>query len=67
MITGNNGCGKSVLMKQIYQLLQNRQDIRLCYMPQNYADLFHPDDTPVSFLTEEGDWKEITMVRELLG
>ena len=67
VITGNNGCGKSVLMKQIYQLLQNRQDIRLCYMPQNYADLFHPDDTPVSFLTEEGDWEEITMVRELLG
>lgn len=67
VITGNNGCGKSVLMKQIYDLLKNRQDIRLCYMPQDYTDLFDIKDTPVSFLLEKGDREDVTKLRELLG
>ena len=67
VITGNNGCGKSILMKQVYKILQPRQDIRLCYMPQNYTDLFNSKDTPVSFLLEKGDREDVTMVRELLG
>lgn len=67
VITGRNGCGKSVLMKQIYTELKSRTDIRLCYMPQNYAAFFQREDTPVSFLLQKGDREDVTIARELLG
>lgn len=59
-IIGNNGCGKTTLLRHIYQLLKNRTDIRLGYMPQNYEDELEPDLTPVSYLqTFMGYDKEI--------
>lgn len=67
VITGNNGCGKSILMKQLYAYLLKKNDIVLGYMPQSYQDLFLEDETPVSFLLEEGDQADVTNARELLG
>lgn len=67
VITGRNGCGKSILLKAIYQQLSQRNDIRLCYMPQNYAELFAPSDTPITFLLTKGDQQDVTIARELLG
>lgn len=67
VITGRNGCGKSLLIKQIYAALRLRTDITLCYMPQNYADFFHTGDTPISFLLQKGDREDVTAARELLG
>lgn len=67
VITGKNGCGKSLLMKHIYHILKQREDIKLCYMPQNYMDRFEADDTPIRFLIQTGDQQEITLIRELLG
>lgn len=67
VITGQNGCGKSLLMKELYQRLRLRNDIRMCYMPQNYADLFDPKDTPITFLVEDGHKEDVTIARELLG
>ncbi|MBB5183826.1 ATP-binding cassette domain-containing protein [Catenisphaera adipataccumulans] len=50
VITGQNGAGKTYLLKTFYQRLQKDPGILLGYMPQNYTDFFEPDDTPVSFL-----------------
>lgn len=67
VITGKNGCGKTLFIKQIYERLKNRRDIRLGYMPQNYQELIPEYATPITFLIEQGDQKEITEIREWLG
>ena len=64
---GNNGCGKSVLMKEIYHELKEREDIKLGYMPQNYSEQMNLLMTPVEFLIQKGDREDITRCRELLG
>ena len=50
VLTGKNGSGKSCLMKKINELLQNRDDLNVGYMPQNYFDLMDPNETPLQFL-----------------
>ena len=67
VIAGENGCGKSLLMKEIHKVLKSHTDIRLGYMPQNYAEAFSAKDTPVTFLLEACDRDDITRARELLG
>lgn len=64
---GNNGCGKSMLMKYIYQQLNNRLDIKLGYMPQQYVDHMDMKQTPLAYLMEEGDRDDVTLCRELMG
>lgn len=67
VIIGPNGCGKSILMKYIYQNLCKRDDLKLGYMPQSYADEFEDGDTPVQFLLESGDKQDVARAGELLG
>lgn len=67
VILGDNGCGKSLLMKEIYRILKKRDDILIGYMPQSYTDFFKEEDTPISFLLESGDRYDVTRSRELLG
>lgn len=66
-IVGKNGAGKSTLLKQIAAELLPRKDMRVVYMPQNYADLLPLDQTPVAFLTKEGSRDEISEIRTFLG
>lgn len=67
VITGDNGSGKSVLMKEIYRHLKNCSDIILGYMPQNYKEQMDMSITPIAFLMERGDASDITRCRQLLG
>ena len=55
-IIGDNGTGKTTLIKTIYEELKNRDDIKLGYMPQNYDEVMDYNLTPIEFLTE-GDIK----------
>lgn len=50
VFTGANGCGKTTLLKQLYAKLQNRDDLKAGWMPQDYDSAFEADDTPLSFL-----------------
>lgn len=67
VIVGENGCGKSLFMKQVHASLVTRDDIRLGYMPQNYMDTMEKDMTPTTFLLTKGDHKDVSYSRELLG
>lgn len=66
-IIGDNGVGKTTLLKKLVNALQARTDLHVEYMPQNYADLLDPDMTPVDFLDRTGDKEERTKIRLYLG
>lgn len=66
-IIGRNGIGKTTLLKQIADLLLPRADLKVSYMPQDYADLLPEEQTPVEFLTRTGDKEELTTIRTYLG
>jgi ATPase subunit of ABC transporter with duplicated ATPase domains len=67
VIIGKNGTGKTTLMKKLYELLKNRQDIKLGYMPQNYDDILNQYKTPLDFLCVTGEKDEISLVRSYMG
>ena len=53
-ITGQNGVGKSTLLRAIRDALSGREDIRVFYMPQDPQDLLRMEDTPLSMLWQSG-------------
>ncbi|MGT2715391.1 ATP-binding cassette domain-containing protein [Streptococcus respiraculi] len=57
-IIGNNGAGKSSLLKQIYRMLKKQASYSIGYMPQNYPDLLDMSLSPLQFLTSSPDKKE---------
>lgn len=67
VMIGNNGCGKTQWMKQLYERLRTRSDLKIGYMPQQYEERMHPEQTPISFLCDHTTQEEITRSRELLG
>lgn len=67
VIIGNNGCGKTTLLKHIYDILKERKDIKVGYMPQNYEILLDNELNVVDFLTKSKDKDEITKIRTFLG
>lgn len=67
VITGANGSGKTIFMQELYELLKNRSDLKVGYMPQKYEIFFNEFDTPISFLLEDGNLNELSKVRSLLG
>lgn len=66
-IIGQNGVGKSTFLKQLWQDLKQRTDIKAGYMPQNYRDLLPETQTPIEFLSDSGDAEELTQVMTYLG
>lgn len=64
-ITGPNGCGKTTLLKQLYQILQDNPALHAGWMPQDYDSAFHTSDTPITFLQRFCD--DVTLLRTRLG
>lgn len=67
VLIGANGCGKTTLIKKIYDELKIRKDINVGYMSQNYEDLLDVNITPIEYLYEKGSKEEITTARKYLG
>lgn len=67
VFVGQNGCGKTLLMKQLYELLKECKGVNVGYMPQNYMDYMNPESTPVAFLLTRADQEDVSSSRELLG
>ena len=66
-IIGRNGCGKSTLIKEIYNILKEREDISVGYMPQNYDDILDNYEYVLDFICDTKDKDTITKVRMNLG
>lgn len=66
-IIGQNGVGKTTLLRLIADELLQRTDIHAAYMPQNYEDVLDMEKTPVDFLSVVGDKEERTRIRTYLG
>ena len=66
-IIGDNGVGKTTLVRKIAEELLLRQDLSACYMPQNYEETLPFNLTPVEYLAPSGRKDEVTMVRTYLG
>ena len=66
-IIGDNGIGKTTLLKQILKILSDRDDIKVGYMPQNYDDNLDLSLSPIAFLSPQGDKETVTKARQYLG
>lgn len=50
-LIGQNGVGKTTLLREIAGNLLTRDDIHAAYMPQNYSDAMDFSITPIEYLT----------------
>lgn len=67
-IIGKNGTGKTTLIRKIYDILKDKTDIKVGYMPQNYNEVFSNYDNVLDYITDNSKNKdEITKVRMYLG
>lgn len=66
-IIGNNGIGKSTLLKEIWKSLKGRKDIVVGYMPQDYRDIIDYSMTPIEFLQSAYDKQKLTLALTYMG
>lgn len=66
-ITGENGVGKTTLLRKIAAELFSRPDLCVEYMPQNYEERLNMNQSAVAYLSREGSRMEETRIRTWLG
>ena len=66
-IIGPNGVGKSTLIAKLHQLLSNKREISLGFMPQDYQETLQLDLSPVEFLSQTGHKEEIQKIQSHLA
>ncbi len=66
-IVGDNGIGKTTLIRNIFQKLEDRRDIKLGYMPQVYEDILCDYENVLDFISREKSKDMLTKARMYLG
>ena len=67
LLVGENGCGKTTLLRRIAEELTGRGDIRPILMPQRYEEALPEDKTPIQYLHTRGNKEQLTQLRTYLG
>ena len=49
-IIGENGCGKTTLLKILYERLKKKPELHCMYMPQNYREILNEKENPLVYL-----------------
>lgn len=61
-ILGNNGCGKTSLLRKIHQEMKDStSNVKVAYVPQNYDEYFDLNETPLEFLRRQIDETTLNM------
>ena len=66
-IIGPNGVGKSTLLAKLQQLLNDKREISLDFMPQDYHKKLQLDLSPVEFLSQTGQKEELQKIQSHLA
>ena len=66
-IIGPNGVGKSTLLAKLQQLLSDKREISLGFMPQDYQEKLNLDLSPVEFLSQTGHKEELQKIQSHLA
>lgn len=66
-IIGPNGVGKSTLLAKFQQLLSDKREISLGFMPQDYQEILQLDLSPVEFLNQTGHKEELQKIQSHLA
>lgn len=66
-IIGDNGTGKTTLLRKIAEELLARKDIKAAYMPQNYEEVLDFKQRPIDFLNTSGRKEDITKAFTYMG
>ena len=66
-IMGQNGVGKTTLLRMIARQLCARRDLCAVYMPQDYADILPKEQTPLDFLAPSGHRDDVKRASIFLG
>ncbi len=66
-IIGRNGTGKTTLIREVYRQLQEKDGIKIGYMPQNYTDEMDFEKTAVDFLMQDVKWETREKALTFLG
>ncbi|KXU04423.1 ATP-binding cassette domain-containing protein [Streptococcus oralis] len=66
-IIGPNGVGKSTLLCKLQQLLSNKREISLGFMPQDYHKKLELDLSPVAYLSQTGEKEELQKIQSHLA
>ncbi|MBQ9300803.1 MAG: ABC-F family ATP-binding cassette domain-containing protein [Clostridia bacterium] len=67
LLVGENGCGKTTLLRHIAEANLGRADIRAAFMPQRYEEQLPGEKTPIQYLHTRGDKEQLTQLRAYLG
>lgn len=66
-IIGPNGVGKSTLLAKLQRLLNNKREISLGYMPQDYHKKLQLDLSPIAYLSQTGEKEELQKIQSHLA
>ncbi|MGS4811001.1 ATP-binding cassette domain-containing protein [Streptococcus sp. Z554] len=66
-IIGPNGVGKSTLLAKLHQLLSDKREISLGFMPQDYLETLQLELSPVEFLSQTGHKDELQKIQSHLA
>ena len=66
-IIGPNGVGKSTLLAKLQQLLSDKREISLGYMPQDYQQKLQLDLSSIAYLSKTGEKEELQKIQSHLA
>ena len=67
VIVGDNGCGKTTLLRFLHERLKQRDDLKVGYMPQHYLEGVAPNGTVLDMLCHKQEKEVMQRARDLLG
>ena len=66
-IVGKNGIGKTTLIREMKDIIEETEGINLGYMPQNYGEVLNSQDIVLDYLLEDLEGLDISTISAYMG